>query len=73
MSHCETDYLDELDNIVTTLDSLIDEVNDEYFKGALQDLKEEAENEIEVAQKQLREERDAEESEMNYQYERSVL
>ena len=64
---------DELDNIVSTLDVLIDEVTDEYFKESLRGLKFEAEEQMEELEEDLRKERDAEEYEMNYQYERSVL
>ena len=64
---------DELENIVSTLDVLIDEVTDEYFKGSLRDLKYEAEEQMEEIEDDLRKEQYSEEYEMNYQYERSVV
>lgn len=63
---------DELENIVSTLDVLIDEVSDEYFKGSLRDLKFEAEEQMEALEEDLRKEQDDEDYEINYQYERSV-
>ena len=64
---------DELENIVSTLDVLIDEVTDEYFKGSLRDLKYEAQEQMEELEDDLRKEQYSEEYEMNYQYERSVV
>lgn len=63
---------DELDNIVSTLDTLIDEIENEHYIEMLREIKFEAEEELEEVQEDLRQERDAEEKEMNYQYERSV-
>ena len=63
---------DELDNIVSTLDVLIGELEDEHYIEMLREIKFEAEEEMEGIQEDLRKERDAEEREMNYQYERSV-
>jgi hypothetical protein len=63
---------DELENIVSTLDVLIDEITDEYFKGSLRNLKYEAEEQMEEIEEDLRKEQYSEEYEMNYQYERSV-
>ena len=56
------DRYDELDNIVRTLDILVDDINDKYYIDLINDVKFEAENELEeVAEKlqgeQRREER----------------
>lgn len=64
---------DELENIISSLDILIDEITDEYFKGSLRDLKYEAEEEMEKLEEILREEQYANEYEMDYQFERSVF
>ena len=63
---------DELDNIVSTLDVLIGEIENEHYIEMLREIKFEAEEEMEVVEEDLRKERDADEREMNYQYERSV-
>ena len=65
------DRYDELDNIITTLDSLIDEITDRDYIDQLREIKWQAENELEEVSKDLREEYDREEQEMEYQYERS--
>ena len=64
---------DELDNIVSTLDTLIDEIEDEHYIEMLREIKFEAEEEMAEVQEALRQERDAEDYEMNYQYERSAI
>jgi ElaB/YqjD/DUF883 family membrane-anchored ribosome-binding protein len=66
------DKYDELDNIITTLDSLIDEITDRDYIDQLREIKWQAENELEEVSKDLREEYDREERQMNYDYERSV-
>ena len=63
---------DELDKKVSTLDALIGEIENEHYIEMLREIKFEAEEEMEGIQEDLRKERDAEEREMNYQYERSV-
>ena len=65
------DRYDELDNIITSLDSLIDEITDRDYIDQLREIKWQAENELEEVSKGLREEYDREEREMEYQYERS--
>lgn len=64
------DRYDELDNIITTLDSLIDDISDRDYIDQLREVKWQAENELEEVSKDLREEYDREEREMEYQYER---
>lgn len=64
---------DELDNIISTLDVLIDEIENEHFIEMLREIKFEAEEELEEVQEDLRQEIDEEEKEMDYQFERSVM
>lgn len=67
------DRYDELDNIVRTLDILADDINDKYYIDLINDIKYEAENELEEVIEKLEEERRREEKQMNYEYERSAV
>ena len=67
------DRYDELDNIVRTLDILADDINDKYYIDLINDIKFEAENELQEVSEKLEEERRREEMQMNYEYERSVV
>lgn len=67
------DRYDELDNIVRTLDILADDINDKYYIDLINDIKFEAENELEEVAEKLEEEQKREEIQMNYEYERSVI
>lgn len=67
------DRFDELDNIVRTLDILVDDINDKYYIDLINDIKYEAENELEEVAEKLEEEQRREEMQMNYEYERSVV
>ena len=67
------DRYDELDNIVRTLDILADDINDKYYIDLINDIKFEAENELEEVIEKLEEERRREEKQMNYEYERSAV
>ena len=64
---------DELDEIVSSLDRLVDEITDIYYIDALNELKFEAQNELEQVEEELRKEQWEEEREMNYEFERSRL
>ena len=66
------DRYDELDNIVRTLDILADDINDKYYIDLINDIKIEAENELEEVAEKLEGEQKREEMQMNYEYERSV-
>lgn len=63
---------DELENIVSTLDTLIEEVTDEYFKESLRELKYEAEKQMETLNETLMDENSEEYIQANLEYERSV-
>lgn len=67
------DRYDELDNIVRTLDMLVEDLNDKYYIDWINDIKFEAENELEEVSERLEEEQKREEMQMNYEYERSVI
>lgn len=67
------DKYDELDNIINTLDNLIDEITDRYYIDMLNELKFEAQNELEEVEEQLQKEQEVEEREMNIFFERSRL
>ena len=66
------DRYDELDNIVRTLDILADDINDKYYIDLINDIKFEAENELDEVAEKLEGEQKREEMQMNYEYERSV-
>ena len=67
------DRYDELDNIVRTLDMLVEDLNDKYYIDWINDIKYEAENELAEVAEKLEEEQKREEIQMNYEYERSVI
>ena len=67
------DRYDELDNIVRTLDILVDDINDKYYIDLINDIKFEAENELEEVSEKLEAEREREEMQQEYEYERSVV
>ena len=72
MDNTQENY-DELDNMVSSLDILINELTDKYFKESLRDLKDEAEIQMALLQEDLKKEKYIEKCEMNRQYERGVL
>lgn len=63
----------ELENLHDGLDSLIDDITDEYYKDMLGDLKLEVFGEMEELEKELQEEHDKEMWQMNADFERSRL
>lgn len=67
------DRYDELDNIVRTLDILADDINDKYYIDLINDIKFEAENELEEVSEKLEEEQRREERQQEYDYERSAI
>ena len=67
------DRYDELDNIVRTLDMLVEDLNDKYYIDWINDIKYEAENELEEVAEKLEEEQKREERQLEYEYERSVI
>lgn len=69
----DQDKYDELDNIVITLDELIDEISDKEYIELLREIKHQAENELTEVEERLKEIREKEYKEMEREYERSVL
>ena len=67
------DRYDELDNIVRTLDMLVEDLNDKYYIDWINDIKYEAENELEEVAEKLEKERRREEMQQEYLYESSVI
>lgn len=67
------DRYDELDNLISSLNSLMDELTDKNYIEQLELIKFEAQNEFEEVSEQLSAEQEREYTEMNYQYERSVI
>ncbi len=63
----------ELDNLISSLNSLINELTDKNYIEQLELIKFEAQNEFEEVSEQLSAEQEREYAEMNYQYERSVI
>lgn len=60
---------DELDNIISTLDTLISEIKDKYYIDSLNDLKFEAQTRLDEIEPELVKQQYAEEQEMNYEFE----
>lgn len=60
---------DELDNIIRTLDTLIDEIKDKYYIDSLNELKFEAQTKLDEIEPELMKQQYAEEQEMNYEFE----
>lgn len=67
------DRYDELDNLISSLNSLMDDLTDKNYIEQLELIKFEAQNEFEEVSKQLSAEQEKEYMEMNYQYERSKI
>ena len=67
------DRFDELDNIISSIDILIDEISDRDYIERLNEIKFEAENELEEVSEKLEEEQRREEMQMDYEYERSAV
>lgn len=64
---------DELDNIVSSINILVDEISDKIYIDMLNEIKFEAQNELEEIEERLQEENEKEERERNYDFERSRL
>ena len=64
---------DELDNIISTLDCLIDSITDKDYIDELRETKYRAEEERDEIDSKLQKLYDEEEKEMNYQFEKDRL
>lgn len=67
------DKYDELDNIVNTLGTLIDEISDRNYIDALNEIAYEANNELREVEEKLQEQRDREYAEQENQYWKGVI
>lgn len=67
------DRYDELENIIDTLDSLIDDITDRYYIDVLNDIKYEAQKELEEVEEQLYKEEQEEQRELEREYYRGRL
>ena len=67
------DTYDQLDNIVRSLDVLVSEITDKYYIDILNDIKFEAQDDMEKIEPDLLKEQLMAETEMNYQYEEMRL
>ena len=67
------DRFDELDNIISSIDILIDEISDRDYIERLNEIKFEAENELEEVSEKLEEEQKREKRQLEYEYESSVI
>ena len=64
---------DELDNIISSLNSLMDDLTDKNYIEQLEPIKYEAQNELDEIEPQIQKLEEEEEREMNREYERSVI
>lgn len=64
---------DELDNIVSSIDILVNDISDKNYIDMLNEIKFNAQNELEEVEEKLQEEYNKEEKQMNYEFERSRL
>lgn len=64
---------DELDNIVSTLRMLVNEITDKNYIDALNEVMFEAQDEMSEVEEKLQKEYEAEEREMNRQYQMSRI
>lgn len=67
------DRYDELNNLISSINWLMDELTDKNYIEQLELIKFEAQNEFKEVSEQLSAEQEREYAEMNYQYERSVI
>ena len=64
---------DELDNIIQTLDTLIEDITDKYYIDQLRETMYEAQNELNEIEPKLQEQYNREERELENEYWRSVV
>lgn len=62
------DRYDELDNIISSIDILVDEISDKDYKDRLNEIKFDAQNEIEEIEEKLEKEREEEERQQEKEY-----
>lgn len=62
------DRYDELDNIISSIDILVDEISDKDYIDRLNEIKFDAQNEIEKVEEELEKERTEEEKQQEKEY-----
>lgn len=62
------DRYDELDNIISSIDILVDEISDKDYIDRLNEIKFDAQNEIEKVEEKLEKERTEEEKQQEKEY-----
>lgn len=62
------DKYDELDNIISSIDILVDEISDKDYIDRLNEIKFDAQNEIEKVEEELEKERTEEENQQEKEY-----
>ncbi len=62
------DKYDELDNIISSIDILVDEISDKDYIDRLNEIKFDAQNEIEKVEEKLEKERTEEEKQQEKEY-----
>lgn len=67
------DRYDELENIVNTLDNLVDEISDKYYIDMINELKYEAKKELEGVEEKLYNDEQEEQRELENEFNRGRL
>ena len=67
------DRYDELDNIVRTLDNLVDDITDKNYIDMLNEIKYEAQNELEEVEEKLYRQEEEEQEELEDEFNRGRL
>lgn len=67
------DRYDELENIVNTLEMLVDEITDKYYIDMLNQLRFEAQDELEEVSERLYEEENSEQRELENEFNRGRI
>lgn len=67
------DKYDELDNIISSIDILIDEISDKDYKDRLNEIKFDAQNELEETEEELEQEQDKERRQQEKEFFREAM
>lgn len=67
------DRYDELENIVNTLDNLADETKDKYYRDMINELKYEAQNELDEVEDKLYQQKKEEQRELEIGFDKERL
>jgi len=64
---------DELDNIISSLDRLADDIEDKYYKDVLNEIRYQAQDELAEIEPRLQEQYEKEQAELENEYRRTVI